>query len=629
MHILPVLVVTAGLLVEANSEAFFLSNLHGGNNVRSSRPGFGRAPLLASAQAPGRVHHQAPRPGNFQKPQRQYSGQKPQFSKKPIYPIRGGYPKAKPQHHTNKQSVRHTLHTNKPARPSYPQTKTDPGANQKLDYGGWKPIDFDDSLPSERKPAPSKHTAVKVQDPQIVTLEAAIAAAPQAQTDDIQHPILTVYEPLVKTVSASYNAPQPVVIKAAQPSSNSISSIYSDSKPYQPTSSYGSPVPAVPYIPSTADHSVKSSPTYVTSNNAPQPSYQVLQANNPAVAPQYEAPKPKFQTPQYLPRPAVPKPFYQSAPAPAIAPRYEPSPALAPKYEPAPAKYEQPAAAPRYQLEPAAAPAYEAAPAVANEAAPAAAPAYEAPTYQTLVTAKPNPVILPAFTPAPPAFSSVPSYSEPQTNYDNTAFGGEEFPIVALITAESDIPDNQKYVSFSIGGSDNAGSPDTVAPPGEYQATKDNTRLAKDVSSGSVYVQPGDSEAGKTDELYYIYYQDPELDPSYGVKIHSEREAKFIEPLLSTLDAPSIGQAPGLDIPLYDYDEAQSAETFRSEREQPSYAESYTNQRSARQPAGYEFDPEPTNPFYKTDFKTSSKSSSSVSFNLNVGGKTSGFSYSL
>jgi hypothetical protein len=508
--------------------------------------------------------------------------------------------------------VRPTHHTNKPPLPSYPQTKNDPGANQKLDYGGWKPIDFDDSLPSERKPAPSKYTAVKVQDPQIVTLDAAIAAAPQAQTDDIQHPILTVYEPLVKTVSASYNAPQPVVIKAPQPSSNSISAIYSEPKPYQPTSSYGSPVPAVPYIPSTADHSVKSSPAYVTSNNAPQPSYQVLEANNPAVAPQYEAPKPKFQTPQYLPRPAVPAPRYQSAPAP--APKYEPAPAPAPKYE-------QPIAAPRYQLEPAVAPAYE--------AAPAAPPAYEAPTYQTIVTAKPTPVILPAFTPAPPAFSSVPAYSEPQTKYDNTAFGGEEFPIVALITAESDIPENQKYVSFSIGGSDNAGSPDTVAPPGEYQATKDNTRLAKDVSSGSVYVQPEDSESGKTDELYYIYYQDPELDPSYGVKIHSEREAKFIEPLLSTLDAPSIGQAPGLDIPLYDYDEAQAAETFRSEREQPSYAESYTNQRSARQPAGYEFDPEPTNPFYKTDFKTSSKSSSSVSFNLNVGGKTSGFSYSL
>jgi len=428
-------------------------------------------------------------------------------------------------------------------------------------------------------------------------------------------------EPLVKTVSASYNAP--ILTKSAQPPSNSVST-YSDTKQYQPTSSYGSPVPAVPYIPSTADNSVKSSPAYVTSNNAPQPTYQVLEANNPAVAPKYEAPKPKFQTPQYLPRPAVPKPLYKSTPAP--PPKYEPAPAIAPKYEPEPApQYEQPAAAPRYELSPAPAPAYEAAPAVSQESSPALPPVYEAPSYQTVVTAKPDPVILPAFTPAPTPFSSDPAYNQPQELYGNNQFGGEEFPIVALITAESDVPEHEKFVSFSIGGTDNAGSPDSVAPPGEYQATKDNTRLAKDVSSGSVYVQQAEAESGKTDELYYIYYQDPELDPSYGVKIQTEREAKFISAPASTLDAPGPGPAPGLDIPLYDYDEAAAAETFRSERDQPSYAESYTNHRSARQPVGYEFDPEPSNPFYKT----SSKSSSSVSFNLNVGGKTSGFSYSL
>jgi len=605
--------------------------------VRSSRPGFGRAPPLASAQAPGRIHHQGQRPSshfagkqNFQKPQRHHSGQKPQFTKKPIFPhsaIRNPYPKAQPSHHGNKQGVRPIHHINKPSLPSFPQTKTDPGANLKLDYGGWKPIDFDDSLPSERKPSASKNEKVKVQDPQIVTLDAAIAAAPQAQTDDIQHPILTVYEPVVKSVSASYNAPKPTVIKAVQPLGNSISSSTQDAKPYQPTSSYGNPVPAVPYIPSTADHSVKPSPTYVTANNAPQASYQILEANNPAVAPQYEAPKPKFQTPQYLPRPAVPGPRYQAAPAPAPkyepapapAPKYEPAPAPAPKYEPLPAvapKYEEPSAAPRYQLAPAPAPQYEASSSVVGEAK--SVPEIDSSIYQTIVTAKPNPVILPAFTPAPPAFPD-----------DNTHFGGEEFPIVALITAESDVPESQKYVSFSIGDSNNAGSPDSVAPPGEYQATGDNTRLAKDVSSGSVYVQPEKSESGKPDELYYIYYQDPELDPSYGVKIQTEREAKFIEAPTSTLDAPSIGQAPGLEIPLYDYDEAASAETFRSERDQPIYLESYANQRSARQPVGYEFDPEPVNPFYKTDSKSSGKSSSSVSFNLNVGGKTSGFSYSL
>jgi len=619
MHILPVLIAAMGFLVEVNSEAFFFEN-----TVRSSRPGFGRPPPLASAHSPGRVHHQQSRgKPNFQKPQRQYSGQKPQFTKKPIFPhkpIRTSYPQTQPSHHANKHAARPIHRANKQPSPGY--VKNDPGANLKLDYGGWKPIDFDESLP--RSAAPNKYESVLVGDPQIVTLEAAIAAAPPAQTDDIEYPILTVYEPLVKTVSASYSAPTPIVVKAdPQPAINSITTTYTESKPYQPISSYGSPVPAVPYIPSTADKSVQPSATYVTSNNAPQPSYQVLEANNPAIAPKYEATKPKFQTPQYLPRPAVPAPQYQPAPAPryepapAPAPKYEPAPALAPKYEPSPVQSyrPQPAAAPRYELAPAPAPAYE--------AAPAPAPAYQAP-----VTPKPDPVFLPAFTPAPPAYSAAPAYTLPQQSYNSNDFGGEEFPIVALITAESDIPENEKYVSFSIGDSNNGGSPDTVAAPGEYQATQDNTRLAKDVSSGSVYVQP--DESGKTDELYYIYYQDPELDPSYGVKIHSEREAKFIEPILSTLDAPSIGQAPGLDIPLYDYDEAQAAETFRSEREQPAYAESYTNQRSSRQPSGYEFDPDPTNSFYKTDFKDfGAKSSSSVSFNLNVGGKSSGFSYNL
>ena len=86
-----------------------------------------------------------------------------------------------------------------------------------------------------------------------------------------------------------------------------------------------------------------------------------------------------------------------------------------------------------------------------------------------------------------------------------------------------------------------------------------------------------------SDELYYIYYQDPELDPSYGVKIQSERAAKFLG-----LD--------GLDIPLYDYDEAQN---YRPERDQAAFG--------------------PVN----------LQSSSSVSFKQNINGNKSGFSYSL
>ena len=117
----------------------------------------------------------------------------------------------------------------------------------------------------------------------------------------------------------------------------------------------------------------------------------------------------------------------------------------------------------------------------------------------------------------------------------------------------------------------NGGSPDSLPGFRSFQSA-DNTRLVKDVTSGSV---PDNS-----DDLYYIYYQDPELDPSYGVKIQSERDAKFLG-----LD--------GLDIPLYDYDEAQ---LYRPERDQSAFG---------------------------------LKSSSSVSFKQNVNGKKSGFSYNL
>ena len=84
--------------------------------------------------------------------------------------------------------------------------------------------------------------------------------------------------------------------------------------------------------------------------------------------------------------------------------------------------------------------------------------------------------------------------------------------------------------------------------------------------------RPAKDVTKENDELYYIYYQDPELDPSFGVKIQQERDTKYLG-----LD--------GLDIPLYDYDEAA---IYRPERDQPSFGV---------------------------------KSSSSVSFKQNIGGK--------
>ena len=342
-------------------------------------------------------------------------------------------------------------------------TRTDPGLSMKLDYGGWSPIGFDENLPAKLKRgikiADLKSVSEEVGN--IVTIDTAIASAPPAQSDDI-------------------------AVSPAQ-------------------------VASAPYIPSTAENinnNNKNNIIYIDSSKAALSTYSVLEANNPAVAPAYqpsEPSKPVFQSPQYIPRPAVPDKPYQAQP-----------PVLASLYKPRPA-----------------------------------------------VTSPPPP---------------------PPTPVRPAPVETDKYPIVALITSESDIPEEERFVQFSIGNqaqATNGGSPDSLPNSGSYQSTDDNTRLVKDVTSGSVRVNPV-SVPDNSDELYYIYYQDPELDPSYGVKIQSERDAKFLG-----LD--------GLDIPLYDYDEAQN---YRPERDQAAFG--------------------PVN----------LQSSSSVSFKQRVNGKLSGFSYS-
>ena len=359
----------------------------------------------------------------------------------------------------------------------------------KLDYGGWTPIGFDEDLPAKLKRgikiadlqsvSDSAHQQ-KTRDP-IVTIDTAIASAPPAQSDDLHH-----HQPTQHTKHFPA-APQ---------------------QPSQPI-----------YIPSTAD---QSSIVYVDSSNAPVATYNVLDANNPAVAPQYEpGNKPSFQAPQYIPRPAVPsKPYQPKPPQPTTpTPTRKPSP----RYQPKPTTKAAPA--PRYQP------------------APAVPPKYEEPAG----------AVLPAH---------VPSH---HGQHGHNSVDNDKYPIVALITADSDVPDNEKFVQFSING----GSPDSLPVSDTIINLDSNTRNAKDV-------------AKESDELYYIYYQDPELDPSFGAKIQTER------------DASNYLGVEGLDIPLYDYDEA--TDHFRQERDQPTFG---------------------------------AKSSSSVSFKQNIGGQRSQFSYNL
>ena len=378
----------------------------------------------------------------------------------------------------------------------------------KLDFGGWKPINFDEELPSKLKRgikiSDLKTVSDSVSSGKIVTIDSAIARAPKAESDPKPH----------RPVS-------PPPVSHHTPSVSQVSHIR---------------------IPSTADHS---NIIYVDSSN--DPIYNLLDANNPAVAPKYEPAKPVFQTPQYIPRPAVPSKPIQPQPQPqpqqpAVAPRYQPKPAVTPARPPPYDPNPDPAVPPPYEA-PVSSVFNEPAPFLQSSAPLTAAPA---PAYEPEQVAYPVVSQLPRKAPSPaPAHDT------------------DKYPVVALITADSDVPEEEKFVQFSING----GSPSSLPDLPESQPSP---RQPKDV-------------AKESDELYYIYYQDPALDPSFGVK--SERDAR----------QQHVG-LDGLDIPLYDYEEL-TEDLYRTERDQPSYG--------------------------------GRTGSSRVSFRQNVGGKKSGFTYKL
>lgn len=499
MRIVAGLLVTLGscllTLAEADSEAFFLPNLLSRSGSRGPRQISRPRPALRPIRQTQFRHapHVSHVPQHHHN--RHVQAQRPVRQTKAIF---GHQPSLRP--HNPHQHGGHGRQNNFAQPP-----RSDPGARMKLDFGGWKPINFDEELPSKLKRgikiADLKSVSDSVNSGKIVTIDSAIARAPPAESDPQPH--ITVTQPPV-----SHH----------KPSVSQVSHIR---------------------IPSTADHN---SIIYVDSSN--DPIYNLLDSNNPAVAPKYEPAKPVFQTPQYIPRPAVPsKPIQpQPRPQPAVAPRYQPQPAPAPArpppYEPNPA----PAVPPPYEA-PAPSVSYEPASFLQSSAplTPAPAPAYEPEQVAYPVVSQ-----LPRKAPAP----------APDT---------DKYPVVALITADSDVPEEEKFVQFSING----GSPSSLVGVPESQPSP---RQPKDV-------------AKESDELYYIYYQDPALDPNFGVK--SERDARGTQQHVG-LD--------GLDIPLYDYEEL-AEDLFRTERDQPSYG--------------------------------GRTGSSRVSFRQNVGGKKSGFTYKL
>jgi hypothetical protein len=259
---------------------------------------------------------------------------------------------------------------------------------------------------------------------------------------------------------------------------------------HQPTISYGAPVPAVPYktsaFQSTFDnHDI--SPTYGTS----QP--EIPQHAKLAVVPHNinEVSLINYNVEQ----PAKPPQFEEPSPLLEYNGQLEPAPQFRKQAEDL--EYLKPANRPHYEE--------------SNHELQYGDP--------TPVDA-PKPVVLPAYTPGRSADTtqSLPKTSPTSSSFNFNELWGDEFPIVELITADSDIPEDQKFVSFSIGDTQNAGSSDdTAAHPKDYQATGDTARLAKDVMTGSVYVQPVEKEP--KEDLYYLLYRDQAVDLSYGKKI--------------------------------------------------------------------------------------------------------------
>jgi len=112
-----------------------------------------------------------------------------------------------------------------------------------------------------------------------------------------------------------------------------------------------------------------------------------------------------------------------------------------------------------------------------------------------------------------------------------------------------------------------------------------------------VYVQ---QDQGLNDELYYIYYQDPDQDPNYGSKVKKSASSEGL--VLSTLQSSHLNAgAPASDIPLYDYDDLD-LEYLRDARDQDQTQ--YSNYHNIG-------------------------GQSSVSVNFSHSGKNSGFSYQL
>ena len=205
--------------------------------------------------------------------------------------------------------------------------------------------------------------------------------------------------------------------------------------------------------------------------------------------------------------------------------------------------------------------------------------------------------------PAPPApptpapVSSAQQYQPPQPEYKPVSTTYAPEPIISSTAAPVYQPpvisyDQEPvsvvlpvYTPSPLAEYQNAGSPDSL-PFLNTNTLNINQRNVKDVH----HHHQEEQSKPQSDELFYIYYKDTSLNP---VKTEYQRDTSS-----SSSSSSSFLGLQGLDIPLYDYDEA--ADVFRAERDQPTFF----------------------GPF-------GDKSISSVSFKQDVGGHKSGYTYTI
>lgn len=559
-------------------------------NAPKPKPAYNKPAPSPSYSAPAR-HYNLPKV----RPQKQPYRNKPRPSK--------SLPARRPNYQRPKRPNKYAP---KPA-PKYP------GQGIKLDYGGWKAIGFDDSLPGQ-----SSTSYVK---PDVITMDHAIKVAPPAESDDSYSAKPVVSEPSIQTAQPSYSAPKPAISTYVLPQAPETNNLYITTP---------SPVILPAYTPSPPAYKEEETLDFYGGQGADTASYNNKRKANPYTI--QEAPIDLFgkEFPiielitgdSDIPENEKYVHFSINGQAPSIPPTKTFT-----KVEAVPGKIPQTSVSHS----------------VSQKVTHSLSPATHRPITQ-------EPVDLSAIYDVSPLNSqpgqvhSVSGYSQVQhlpgiyqstLNASNLAQEVSGGSIYVRHQPASHTPP-QNYQAISNNTHSYHPVPNTYHTTSSVTSTQNQQPTPVTHRPASIRITPKQyqpnpithkpaftslkpfSTAQPQDELYYIYYQDPDKDPLYGKKIHETRSAspsQYAVEAPETLDVSKVHHyAPVDTLPIYDYESDPLPDIYRPERNEPNYE--------------YD-DPSSSQQFYSSKESDTPSSHSSVSFNLNVGGTSTGYNYNL